>query len=61
MSETPKQSFASRISDLVLDGAALGGAGLITWGAHLIYDPAGFIIAGAFLLGGAWLAARKSS
>lgn len=59
MTEPMKPGAAGRMAELVLDAAALGGAGLITWGVHLIYDPAGFITAGAFLLGGAWLAARK--
>lgn len=47
-------------ADLALDGTALGGAGLITYGTHLIYHPAGFIVAGVFCLAGAWLAARTS-
>lgn len=47
-------------ADLALDGTALGGAGLITYGSHLIYHPAGFIVAGLFCLGGAWLAARTA-
>lgn len=53
--------LARRLGDLVLDCSALGGAALITWGVHLIYYPAGFIAGGAFLLGGAWLAARKAA
>ena len=49
----------SRLKDLVEDGAALIGAGSITYGAHLIYEPSAFIVGGLFLLVGAWLAARK--
>lgn len=60
MSEPTKPGAAGRMAELVLDAAAMGGAGLITWGVHLIYNPAGFITAGTFLLCGAWLAARKS-
>lgn len=48
-------------ADLALDATALLGAGLITYGGHLVYQPAGFIIGGIFCLGGAWLAARKSA
>lgn len=46
--------------DLVLDAAALAGAGLVTYGAALVYRPAGFIVAGVFLLAGAWIFARKA-
>lgn len=59
MTETTKPGLARRLADVVLDLAALSGAGLITYGVHLIYDPAGFITAGALLLGGAWATARK--
>lgn len=61
MSEQPKPGFGAVLADLVLDGAALGGAGLITWGASLIYHPAGFIVAGTFLLGGAWKMAERKA
>ena len=50
---------AARISEILLDLAGVAGAGLITWGAELIYRPAGVIVAGIFLLGGAFLATRK--
>lgn len=49
-----------RMAELALDGAALLGAALITYGDYLIYRPAGFITAGGFLLGTAWLAARRT-
>lgn len=52
---------ASRLADFALDGAGIGGAGLITFGAHEIYGPAGFIVAGLFFLSGAWLAARRAA
>jgi hypothetical protein len=41
------------------DGAGLAGVGLISYGAWLVYPPAGFIIAGAMLLAGALLTGRK--
>lgn len=56
-----KVSFAAVLADLVLDGAALCGAGLITWGVDLIYHPAGFIVAGTFLLGGSWKIAQRKA
>lgn len=46
-------------ADLALDGTALTGAGLITYGAHLVYHPAGFMVGGAFCLAAAWITARK--
>lgn len=43
------------------DAAGLAGAGLITYGAGLVYRPAGFIVGGLFLLAGAWMFARKTA
>jgi hypothetical protein len=34
----------------VRDGLVVAGAGLITAGAALVYQPAGFIVGGGFLL-----------
>jgi hypothetical protein len=51
----------NRLADLALDAAALVGAALITYGVWLIYQPAAFIVAGAFVLTGAWLAARRGA
>lgn len=58
MPDEPKMGIARRAAELALDGAALLGAALITYGADLVYRPAGFITGGAFLLGAAWLRAR---
>jgi hypothetical protein len=55
-----RQRAASLVSSFMQDAAALTGAALITYGANLAYHPAGPIVGGLFLLGGAWLAARKS-
>jgi hypothetical protein len=51
----------SRLSEIVTDLAGVAGASLITFGVWRIYDPAAFIVGGAFLLVGAWLAARRSA
>jgi len=40
------------------DLAGLGGAGLVAYGAWLIYVPAGFIVGGVLLILAAVLAAR---
>lgn len=45
---------------LLLDAVGLAGAGLMSYGAWLIYVPAGFITGGALLTVGAWLLARRS-
>lgn len=47
------------LADIAQDAAGLAGAGLITYGAHLVFIPAGYVTAGLFLLAGAWLAARR--
>lgn len=43
---------------LFRDAVGLAGAGMVAHGAAQIYAPAGWIVAGAFLLAGAWQAAR---
>ena len=50
----------NRLSEFATDAAAAAGAGLITFGVAMINRPAAFIVAGAFLLVGAWLFARKA-
>ncbi len=51
-------ALAGRRGDIALDCAAIAGAGLVSYGAGLIYRPAGFIVLGGLLLIGAFLAAR---
>ena len=41
------------------DGMLLLGAGLVSYGAHMIYAPAGFIVCGSFLILAGRLAARS--
>jgi hypothetical protein len=45
---------------IVRDVAGLIGAALVAYGAWLIYRPAGFIVAGIFLVVGSYLTARAS-
>ena len=40
------------------DGAGLAGAGAVSYGAWLVYQPAGFIVGGLLLIVGAILASR---
>lgn len=46
------------VPDLTRDAAAIGGAGLIAYGAWQIYAPAGMIVAGVLILSGVLLSAR---
>ncbi len=58
----PPQPARKRTSfvDLV-DVAAICGAGLIVYGVSLMHRPAAFIVAGVFLLAGAWKLAGKGA
>lgn len=42
----------------VPDVLMAGGAGAVSYGASLVYLPAGFIVGGIFLLAAGWLSAR---
>lgn len=60
MGTPTKPDVMARAADLMLDGAALTGAALIVHGVDLVFRPAAFVVAGLFIFGGAWLAARKA-
>ena len=51
------RSVAMVVPGLVRDMAGLCGVGLVSYGAWLIYPPAGFITAGILLIVGALLIA----
>lgn len=42
------------------DAAGIAGAGCISYGAGLVYLPAGWIVAGMLLMAGAWLGSRAA-
>jgi hypothetical protein len=42
-------------SEFMRDFAGLAGAGLVSYGAWLVYAPAGFVVGGLLLLAGAVL------
>ena len=44
-----------KYAELLRDGAGLLGLGLVSYGAWLIYPPAGFITAGVILVAAAML------
>ena len=51
-------AFRRAVPVVVRDGVGIAGAGLVSYGAWLIYQPAGYITAGGFLLAAAWLWAK---
>jgi hypothetical protein len=51
------RTIAGAVPGVVRDLAGLGGVGLVSYGAWLIYPPAGFIVGGSLLIVGALLAA----
>lgn len=42
------------------DGLMVCGAGAVAYGSGLVYQPAGFVVGGLFLLAAGWLTARGS-
>lgn len=44
-----------KVTDLAAETVGLAGAGLVSYGAWLVFEPAGFIVGGVFLLAAAWL------
>jgi hypothetical protein len=55
---TGLRAVVAAVPGLLRDGAGLAGAGLVAYGAWLVFPPAGFIVAGVLLLTGACLIAR---
>lgn len=51
---------AALLPTALSDAAGLAGAGLLAYGAALVYLPAGLMTGGALLLAGAWLSARHA-
>lgn len=46
------KAFGAIIPALIRNLIGLGAVGAIAYGARLIYEPAGFLVAGALVLGG---------
>lgn len=61
MSVTPPEPGGTRFrpGGALVTGAIFAGAGLISYGAWLIYHPAAFIVGGGFLLCGGWMFASR--
>lgn len=47
-------------SELIADSLGLAGAASLSYGSWLVYQPAGYIVAGALLLVAAWLTAGST-
>lgn len=54
---TTLSAFARIVPGLLRDLAGLCGVGLVSYGAWLVYPPAGFIICGSLMITGALLLA----
>jgi hypothetical protein len=52
-------AVAVMLPTLLQDVSGVAGIALVSYGAWLTYQPAGFIVGGAFLLAVAWLSASK--
>jgi hypothetical protein len=53
------KSVGAAAADWLPDAMLLLGACLVSYGAHMIYAPAGFIVSGSFLILAGRLAARS--
>jgi hypothetical protein len=51
----------NKVAEWARDAAGVAGGGLVSYGAWMAWDPAGFIVAGVLLLAVAYLTARASA
>jgi hypothetical protein len=54
-----EETIAAGWGFVLRDLGGLAGAGLLAYGAWQSYPPAGYLVGGALLLAGAWIAGRK--
>jgi hypothetical protein len=54
------KSIAALAADWLPDALMIAGAGAVSFGAGRVYEPAGFIVAGVFLLVTGWYLSRGS-
>jgi hypothetical protein len=54
-------ALAKGLPTFARDAAGLAGCGLVSYGAWLIYDPAGFIVGGLVLVVGAFMSAKADA
>lgn len=60
MLKSKMKEAATRVVGSLPDVAVLLGAGLVSYGAHMIYAPAGFIVGGIFMMLGGIFVARSA-
>lgn len=61
MSIREKLQASAALAGVALpDALIIGGAGLVSYGAWLVYQPAGFTVAGVLCIAAGWLLARGS-
>jgi len=58
MNKAKLKALAARAGGLVPDALLVGGAGAVSFGAGMVYLPAGWIVGGLFLLAVGWMAAK---
>lgn len=52
------KSAAKAVAGWMPDACMTAGAGAVAYGASLVYQPAGYVVGGVFLLAAGWLLAR---
>ena len=60
MIKTKIKAAAKVVAGWGPDALMTCGAGGVAYGASLVYEPAGFVVGGLFLLAAGWLTARGS-
>mgnify|MGYP000090022793 FL=1 len=58
MNKAKLKALAARAGGLVPDALLVGGAGAVSFGAGMVYLPAGWIVGGLFALAVGWMAAK---
>ena len=58
MNKAKLKALAARAAGLVPDALLIGGAGAVSFGAGMVYLPAGWIVGGLFALAVGWMAAK---
>lgn len=58
MNKAKLKALAARAGGLVPDALLVGGAGAVSFGAGMVYLPAGWIVGGLFALAGGWMTAK---
>ena len=61
MADGQPNGIRGRVVGVARDLCAVAGAGLVAYGVSMIYEPAGVIIGGVFLIIGAMLHAKIAS